>query len=527
MAKFQQAVTVIPADWANAVDNLVFEVLQQAKSVDDIKAVLGLGSMAYANLKNPTFNEAVLNKPAITGGTARFDAVTTREPVRPEDAATRNYVDTAVSAVKKLVDNATKATGDLAQQNANNVRIAGGILDAVTLGAQYPCVGVFSSLQVTTMPNMGNHVVNLAYLKEQIALVTKQIGSLAAQSANAVAITGGTIENTVIGKLTPADAYFNRVKVLRQPLDGADAISKAYFEDVLNKSVKAVKSMALQEASSVAITGGSLNGVQIGTSVPASGVFENLAVVAPSISANEKGTPTITLVVDSTKPVASQLVFAVPAVTSSDVTSVAGSLSVLGAADARYPKGLVLQGTESVTVQNSAGYGIAATNTQMTLFSQSAQLITLAGQKIRFGGGSFNDTATVTINAKAYLADTQAKRITGIDSLLQTLDNSASGGILAATTEINTSTAGGALVKLDKDTAFTFRSSADDSGMLRTFRMVINVMATGLNVSWPTSIKWCGAAPSYTAAAVNTSDLLDFTTVDGGATWYGVKLNKT
>ena len=40
MAKFQQAVTVIPADWANAVDNLVFGVLQQAKSVDDIKAVL-------------------------------------------------------------------------------------------------------------------------------------------------------------------------------------------------------------------------------------------------------------------------------------------------------------------------------------------------------------------------------------------------------------------------------------------------------------------------------------------------------
>ena len=525
MAKFQQAVTVIPADWANAVDNLVFGVLQQAKSVDDIKAVLGLGSMAYANLKNPTFNEAVLSKPAITGGTARFDAVTTREPVRPEDAATRNYVDNAVSAVKKLIDKATKATGDLAQQNANNVRIAGGIMDAVTLGAQYPCVGVFSSLQVTTMPNMGNHVVNLAYLKEQLTLVTKQIGTLAAQSANAVTITGGTIENTVIGKLTPADAYFNRVKVLRQPLDGADAISKAYFEDVLNKSVNAVKSMALQDASSVAVTGGTVNGTQIGNAVPAGGVFNNLTVVAPNISATEKGMPTITLTVDTTKPVASQLVFSAPPTGAATTPTVSGFLSVMGASNAQYPNGLVLQGTESVAVQNGSGYGLAATANQLTLFSKSAQLITLVGQKIRLGGGSFSDTATVTINTKAYLADTQAKRITGVDSLLHTVDNGVSGGILAATTEINTTAAGGALVKLDKDTAFTFRSNADDSGMLRTFRMVINVMATGLNVSWPTSVEWCGAAPSYTAAAVNTSDLLDFTTMDGGATWYGVKLN--
>lgn len=524
MAKFEKAVTVIPADWANAVDNLVFGVLRQAQSVDDIKAVLGLGSMAYVSAVNPTFTNAVLSKPAIDGGSARFDVLSSREPIRPEDVTTRKYVDGAISDLKRLISSTVKTTGDMAAQNANNVRIAGGMLDAVTLGAKYPCVGVFSTLQVTTMPSMGNHVVNLAYVKEQLAVITSKIGTLASQSANAVSISGGVIEGVTIGKLTPGDATFNRVKVLRQPLDATDCISKAYFEDVLSKSVNAVKTMALQDANSISVTGGSINGVTIGATAAAAGVFAGLKVVADTAPGNTKPA-LLDIDCDTTKAVAGSFSFTAPPSGAATMPTVLGSLSVLGAADAKYPSGVVLSAPKILAVQNNAGYGLAVTDSQLTLFSSAAQLVTISGQKIRIGGGSFSDTATLTVNAKAYLADTQAKRLTGVDSLLHTVDTTAAAGILAATTEVATNSAGGAIVKLDKDTAFTFRSSADDNAMMRTFRMVINVAATGLNVSWPASVKWCGAAPNYSAAAVNSSDLLDFTTMDGGATWYGVKLN--
>lgn len=64
---------------------------------------------------------------------------------------------------------------------------------------------------------------------------------------------------------------------------------------------------------------------------------------------------------------------------------------------------------------------------------------------------------------------------------------------------------------------FTFSNPAS-SGKAHSFTLVLT-NGGSQTVTWPASVDWAGgAAPALTTAGV---DVLSFTTLDGGTTWYG------
>src|SRR3546814_7268396 len=67
------------------------------------------------------------------------------------------------------------------------------------------------------------------------------------------------------------------------------------------------------------------------------------------------------------------------------------------------------------------------------------------------------------------------------------------------------------------ETTFTF-SNPPASGTAGSFTLFLT-NGGSQTVNWPASVDWAGAdAPVLTTAGV---DILTFTTVDGGTTWYG------
>lgn len=64
----------------------------------------------------------------------------------------------------------------------------------------------------------------------------------------------------------------------------------------------------------------------------------------------------------------------------------------------------------------------------------------------------------------------------------------------------------------------TFAITGATSGFCVLFTLILTNGGSA-TVTWPTSVKWSGGtAPTLTAAGV---DILTFTSIDGGATWYG------
>lgn len=75
-------------------------------------------------------------------------------------------------------------------------------------------------------------------------------------------------------------------------------------------------------------------------------------------------------------------------------------------------------------------------------------------------------------------------------------------------------------VKLTAAATFTFTGAT--SGVACSFSLYLRQDATGgRTTTWPASVKWPGGVAPTLSTAANKVDLLVFTTLDGGTTWYG------
>lgn len=91
----------------------------------------------------------------------------------------------------------------------------------------------------------------------------------------------------------------------------------------------------------------------------------------------------------------------------------------------------------------------------------------------------------------------------------------------AATGTVTLNLINGNVFSLTLTGSITLTFSGATAGKACSFTVYLKQDGTGgRTVTWPSSTKWSGGAPTLSTAA-NAVDILVFESIDGGATWFG------
>lgn len=119
---FVNRVTTIPAEWANNVSTLVYDVFGVATTIEDVRRKLALTTTSgHVNIKGGSINGTVIGDEIPTHGRFTRLTVTALSPNDAGDVTTKYYVDNAITAGLNSL-----ALQSMSQQRHNNVSITGG-----------------------------------------------------------------------------------------------------------------------------------------------------------------------------------------------------------------------------------------------------------------------------------------------------------------------------------------------------------------------------------------------------------------
>ncbi len=128
-------------------------------------------------------------------------------------------------------DHALSGVGTMAEQNANNVAITGGSITGIT---DLAVADGGTGASTLTGYVKGSGTTPLTASATIPSGDITGLGTMSTQNANAVAITGGTIDNTTIGATTPATGTFTTLTAQTEVLKGTGQNYLAYSQDFTN-----------------------------------------------------------------------------------------------------------------------------------------------------------------------------------------------------------------------------------------------------------------------------------------------------
>lgn len=201
---FNDSVTHVPADWANDVNNLVYNVFQNSATLEDIHELLGTDILTKGGIFT-ILGGSINNAPigATTPSTGKF----TRLQVTGSNTSATDVV--TFSKLTDAINGATVALKSMAFQENTNVDIVGGTIDGVSIGKTLAGEGHFTKLTVVNTPTDINDVVPKGWFDTHWATLPT-FGDIVVQNKNAIDITNGKVD-AIIGSRTPTLASFTDV----------------------------------------------------------------------------------------------------------------------------------------------------------------------------------------------------------------------------------------------------------------------------------------------------------------------------
>ena len=181
---------------------------------------------------------------------------------------------TAASNTSILIAN-TQVTGlgTMSTQNASSVAITGGTITG--LSAAIPVASGGTGATTLTGYVKGSGTTALTGATTIPSTDITGLGTMSTQNANNVAITGGSI--TGLSSPLPVASGGTGASTLTGYLSGNGTGAFTASSTIPSTSISGLGTMATQNANSVAITGGTINGASIGATTRASGDFTTLS----------------------------------------------------------------------------------------------------------------------------------------------------------------------------------------------------------------------------------------------------------
>lgn len=526
---FIDAVTHVPADWANSVDALVYDVFGGAVTLNEAKEVLGLQGMAYQPDDEVFISGGTLNRVNIgvttPAGTvvANFLRVN-NAPLSPTDALNLGWFESVIGdLIAAQITSFGGALGDMSEQNASSVNIQGGSLNAVTIGANQPAFGRFSTLKLNNNPTQADDVLTLGWATATYGEILDQIQSMAYQPATAVAILGGNIDNTAIGIVSPAAARFTNAQITGAITAPLHATSKQYVDAQIAAISASFGTMANQNASAVAITGGEIEGTSIGAVTPAIGSFVRVYATGtnPEINLNSMSAAPNTYGLTLTHSFQQKLTLGYSTPASGDA-EIADRITLFSSTQ------FVIR-----TVGNSVTNAIWGANSEIHKNTGSVRFGNVTSpnvDKINVVGGLTSDSLRAT--AIAYVGG-----IYGTTDTHHTFQNAGASranahndrlqNIIASTgsTAVDLSLGSGIRIVLNASTNIGFTSGSTGSTVNISRQLTFYIaqgVTGGFNATFPFNVVWAsGSPPSFSGGAAYSVKIVQLFSPDDGVTWYG------
>lgn len=207
----------------------------QIATTEFVKNITGsLGTLSQQNANNI----------AVTGG-----SITGIVPLSLVDGGTGASSAAGARSTLGLASGATTTVGTMATQNANLVSITGGTISGINLSALNPVFTGVPTAPTATFGAANTQIATTAFVQAATSTGIAALGTMATQNANAVNITGGTISGIAPIAITAGGTGATTAAAARTNLGLASGATTS------------VGTMATQNATSVAITGGSITGI--------------------------------------------------------------------------------------------------------------------------------------------------------------------------------------------------------------------------------------------------------------------------
>lgn len=307
------------------------------------------------------------------------------------------------------------------------------------------------------------------------------LGGMATQGASAVSITGGAVDGTPVGAMVASSGAFSSLDVngISYPtVDGiAGQVLKTDGQGVL--SFGDLGTMSTQNANSVAIVGGNVDGVSIGASTPASGAFTTLSSNSQAMLSG--------LAYPAVDGASGQVI----------ATDGAGNLSF---------------------VNNAGGLGAVVDDPSPELggdlnVNGHAIVTSSDGDIVLAPDGSGEIKAASTINAQDNVLE--GAQFRDYSESVVTIPSS------GASQALDFSEANVFDLTLTENCTLSI-ANAPLSGKSGSITLILRQDGSGnRTVAWPVDTLWSGGAAPTLSAAASAIDVVTMFTVDGGGVWFG------
>lgn len=509
--QFVDTVTHVPAVWANAVNTLVYDIFGAPQSLAQAQARFGLQSLAFQAHTNINVTGGNINGVELGTGTpvsrlVAQAASVLNDPVNDTDIVNKGWLREWVRlALVSSKEEWLNGFGTMALQNANNVRIIAGTINSTDIGLTGRASGAFTTLKAANPPIDGDDVVTLGWLTAHYDVRLNALRSMAYQDANNVAIVGGEIDSVRIGLTQPVIARLQHGTVITVPPNYESIVNKRYVDSSIAAAMATLKSMAYQDSFAVSITGGTIDGTEIGGTAPSKGAFNDLSVVKNAAWLYLRTTSTAT--------------GNMAGIQWRDGQNEMARFVYLGADNVPANNLLDLSAVVPIQIRSTLGAGLRVAGVNTTLYGPNVNVAPGVGEKLIVGGGITKPGYDATFNKAAWFQALAAKRgffQDGISLGYNYTHAVAAQGAISLPADNSA-----AFINLVGDATLTITPGDGSWQGLRERIIIVRNEPGGKKLNFGSNVFWgTQTPPDYTGMSVQDFDIVRLLSFNDGVSWF-------